>query len=331
MENPFQLSFIQRLKDSRPPGIQLAEELSEVLQLSMDSVYRRMRGETAMSIDEAIRICNHYKIPIAHFTEEIPGLVNFKYQVTDNTRNAFSKHIHMLLEHSDNMLQYADRKIYYAAIDAPLFLQFGLPALAAFKLHYWMYTILGVAGAGSYYNQQDIDRELITLAGKIYDTYLEIPSYEVWPSNILDTTLKQLQFYWDSGYFKKAGDCLEILQDLHILMQTTRMMTERNHKLAYGDKTAARYADFHLYQSDTLLGNNTVVTHADEKDAVFISHMTFNVMFSSNAIYAAETMHWMQRLIGRSTLISGTGEKNRMLLFRELEAGISKMEKQLRA
>ena len=56
--------FIQKLKESLPPSIGIAEELSELLGVSIDSAYRRIRGETDLSISEVHLITKKYGISL---------------------------------------------------------------------------------------------------------------------------------------------------------------------------------------------------------------------------------------------------------------------------
>jgi hypothetical protein len=59
MTNAIQNNFIELLKRSAPMHISLAEELSELLQISLDSVYRRLRCETDITLTETFAICKH--------------------------------------------------------------------------------------------------------------------------------------------------------------------------------------------------------------------------------------------------------------------------------
>ena len=318
MENPYQLDFIQRLKLMLPAHISLADQLTEILEVSPDSAYRRIRGETAMSVDEAIKLCNHYKIPIAYFTDEIPGLVNFKYLPPDGKKETFYKHLQMVYNVSDALLNHEDRRIIYAAIDAPLFQHFAFEKLAAFKMHFWMHVIDGVEGFRDHYYMEDIDKEFLVLAKKIHETYMVIPSDEIWPEDIMMTTLKQIEYYWDADYFKKKDDALEILASLNDLIDHAENMAALSCKLRPGDKTKQQYAEFNLYQSDVLLGNNTVLTVGDNKITTYISHMTFSILATNSDLYARQTEAWLKSILSKSNLISGISEKNRAKYFKNL-------------
>ncbi|MBK8342189.1 MAG: hypothetical protein IPL12_02010 [Bacteroidetes bacterium] len=329
MENPYQLDFIQRLKLMLPAHISLADQLTEILEVSQDSAYRRIRGETAMSVDEAIKLCNHYKIPIAYFTDEIPGLVNFKYLPPDGKKETFYKHLQMVFNSSDALLNHDDRRIIYAAIDAPLFQHFAFEKLAAFKMHFWMHVIDGVEGFKPYYDINDIDREFLALAKKIHETYMVIPSDEIWPEDIMMTTLKQIEYYWDSEYFKKKDDALEILAALDELVDHAEDMATLSCKLKPGDKMKQQYAEFNLYQTDVLLGNNTVLTKADDKITTYVSHMTFSILATNSERYAQQTEAWLKSILSKSNLISGISEKNRGRYFKNLRKFIAVTREQI--
>ncbi len=59
----YQRQLIERLRNSISPKINLAEELADFLDISADSAYRRLRCETAFTMDEAIAISDHYNLP----------------------------------------------------------------------------------------------------------------------------------------------------------------------------------------------------------------------------------------------------------------------------
>ena len=48
----FQKRFVAQLKASVAPNISLADELADMLQVSTDSIYRRLRCQSAFSLDE---------------------------------------------------------------------------------------------------------------------------------------------------------------------------------------------------------------------------------------------------------------------------------------
>jgi Asp-tRNA(Asn)/Glu-tRNA(Gln) amidotransferase C subunit len=76
-----QLSFLSKVKQALPANVSLVDELAELLNTSNDSAYRRMRGETLLSIDEIDLICSHFKVSFdTHSNSESnSGTVTFNY------------------------------------------------------------------------------------------------------------------------------------------------------------------------------------------------------------------------------------------------------------
>src|SRR5260370_29300363 len=52
------------LKENIPPHVSLVDELCELLDISADSVYRRIRGEKPITLQELKTICEHYHLSL---------------------------------------------------------------------------------------------------------------------------------------------------------------------------------------------------------------------------------------------------------------------------
>ena len=59
-----QLKLFQVIKSSIPDHVSSTEEIAKVLDVSADSIYRRMRGEKTISLEELYKLCSHYKISL---------------------------------------------------------------------------------------------------------------------------------------------------------------------------------------------------------------------------------------------------------------------------
>ena len=82
--------LMNKIKSTLPANLSLADELADLLQLSPDSAYRRIRCETALTIDEIALICKHFNISFDSLTAVMSGCVSFNYHevrsVEDMTR-----------------------------------------------------------------------------------------------------------------------------------------------------------------------------------------------------------------------------------------------------
>jgi hypothetical protein len=52
--------LFQRIKEMLPASVSLTDVVSEVLHVSSDSAYRRIRNETPLVLQEAKQLCEHF-------------------------------------------------------------------------------------------------------------------------------------------------------------------------------------------------------------------------------------------------------------------------------
>ncbi|MBA2329659.1 MAG: hypothetical protein H0V91_08575, partial [Flavisolibacter sp.] len=57
-------TLFQRIKEKLSPNQSLADVISEILFVSNDSAYRRIRGETPLVLEEAQLLCQHFDISL---------------------------------------------------------------------------------------------------------------------------------------------------------------------------------------------------------------------------------------------------------------------------
>ena len=62
--NEIQQQLFSVLKQKLPAHISLVDELGDLLGLSADSVYRRIRGEKPIDLIELKKICDHYRLSL---------------------------------------------------------------------------------------------------------------------------------------------------------------------------------------------------------------------------------------------------------------------------
>lgn len=59
--------FFPKIKESTAAHLSFVDELAEDLNISSDSVYRRIRGEKPISFEEIQKLCSHYKLSLDQF------------------------------------------------------------------------------------------------------------------------------------------------------------------------------------------------------------------------------------------------------------------------
>ena len=70
MDRSYQVLFLEHARSRLPQRIQWAEELAELLNIGIDSAYRRIRGETALTFNEAVVVSHKYDISLDYLFKE---------------------------------------------------------------------------------------------------------------------------------------------------------------------------------------------------------------------------------------------------------------------
>lgn len=302
--------FITKFKAIIPPSVGLAEEIADVLDVSIDSAYRRIRGETELTIEEVYKISKKYAISLDEVFSNQNDTVTFSYtKLTDSEKN-FETYLNRILSHLKTMNKFENRKVYYVAEEIPIFYSFFSKKLTDFKLFYWQRSVLNIPA----YQQQKFEwgivpKNLIDIAHNVYKEYLTIPSSEIWTAETVLTGLKQIQFYFDSGIIS-AAHATELLSEYRIMIDMILKNAESSRK-NISDKTDT----FSLYNSEVVLGTNCIYVVMGETTYSYISFNTMNSLTTNNPQFCEETEHWVRNLEKKSTLISGVSEKQRYQFF----------------
>lgn len=310
-----QNQFVTLLRLLVPAQVNLARDIAELLEISSDGAYRRLRCETAFSLDEAVRICMHYSIPLETLNSKVDDVVTFQFSRLDDQAASYIAYLNHLSDQLHRISRHAEGKIHYAAEDIPMFYHFGFSQLGSFKSYYWMKSILNVAELIPEHfppsDAQDVPSELLN---ELYDRYARIPSTEIWSDETIESTLQQVKFYWDAGFFASVDAAHRVLDDIDAMMQRIARQAETGQKI--GMNGASTGAPFQMYLCDLMIGNNSIYIELGDAAVSFIGYNTFNAIQTRNEHFNAQHVRWMENLRSKSIQISGMAEKIRNQFFK---------------
>lgn len=315
---PIQSVFIQKLKENLPPNVGMAEEIADILEISTDSAYRRIRGETDLSIDEVYKLTKRYNISVDSIFSSLGDTVTFTYtKLTDDADN-FDKYLNRIYNHVKAIGSFTDKKITYIAEEIPLFYSFFSDKLTQFKLFYWQRSVLNVPlYQGKKFEFGLIPQHQVDLAMSAFKEYKAIPSVEVWTNETILTVLKQVEFYMDSGVFTNKNDALEIIEEIKKMAQYIEKCAETGRK-----EISSTNENLLLYNSEVVLGTNCIYINTGPAKFAYITFNTLNSLTTNNHEFCEETEHWVKNIIKKSTLISGVAEKQRFQFFSKIYKNI---------
>src|SRR5215204_5391336 len=141
-EKRIQEYLFQRIKEMLPPDSSLVETIAEVLHVSQDSAYRRIRGETLLVLEEAKTLCQQYNISLDQLLNLTNNSVVFDNVELNHTANDFTSYLNGIRYELEKLNASEQKSITYITNDIPLFYQFCYQPIFAFRYFFWMKTII---------------------------------------------------------------------------------------------------------------------------------------------------------------------------------------------
>lgn len=316
------------IKKQIPANYSLVDSIAELLEISNDSAYRRLRGETLVDIHELLLLCSHFKISLDKLSSNSSNLVSFNYQPLSNNQHTLLEYLQNILGDMKKINAVENKQIVFTSEDIPIFHYFKYDILTAFKLFYWDKSILNAnTYEGKKFNPNLVQPEAIQAAKEIFDLYIKIPSIEIWTEDTIVSVLKQIEFYWESGLFENKEDALAVINQLQGMVTTIQQDAELSSKLR--NNVATTTPNYTLFWSEVTIGNNCIQVTINDVQMIYFSFNTFNSMSTTHTSFCNETDTWIKNLIKKSVQISGVSEKQRYQFFMKVNNYINVLKKKI--
>jgi len=320
-----QQKLFQVIKNNIPGHLSATEEIAKVLNVSVDSVYRRIRGEKTISLDELHTLCAYYKISLDQLMNIQTGAFTFQGNFLNEKTYPFDAHLNSMVYQLSAIKKFKEIEFYWLCKDVPVFHHFHFREIAAFKYFFWMKTL---------YHFPEFDHQVFTfdaysdelnaIGEKILDLYNSIPSTELWNVENINIALRQIEFYRDSQMFESDEDVLTLYEAWEKVIDHIEQQAARGYKFKYGDPEKKRLEEYNVYFNEVILGDNSMVAVLDGTKVAYILHTAINYMMTRDLSFCENMYDYVQSLMKRSTLISNVSEKERSKFFRILRERIGR-------
>lgn len=319
-EKSIQEYLFQRIKEALPPGRQLVETIAEVLHISQDSAYRRIRGETLLVLEEAKILCQQNAISLDQLLALKSKSVVFESVEMDNRANDFKTYLAGILQRLKQLDTFDKKSIIYLTKDIPFFYQFCFKPVFAFRYFSWMKTLCrhqDIIPAKFLPNYLPVDIE--ALGAEIISIYSKIPSVEIWNRESINNILQQISHLQEAGALTESDAC-GVYDGLRKTLEHLQTQAEYGCKFLPGEEPRMKKYNFQLFYNRVGLGENIILTSYDDKKALFFDYDTLNYLTTTDQAFCDGAYQRMQTVMQKSTLISSSSEKQRTIFFNLLYA-----------
>jgi hypothetical protein len=329
-EADIQMQLFQSIRDQIPDHVSLVDEIAEILEISNDSAYRRIRGEKAITLYEVKKLCQRFNFSIDDLAGSSIQTVTFKTNLLIEQEYSFQEWFRYLLSNAINLRKSEDAEIIFILNELNIFHMLQFPEVCAFKLFFWQKSNLDFSNYhDKSFSLNELDDEFTSLAPEITDLYVKINSIELITEECLNSYLKQIKYYYEAGYFNAKDDALIICEKLLDLIDHQKRQAELGFKFPYGKYPIGEKGNFQLYQNDIILADNTILIKSEDTQIMYITSNAINLMSTRNKAFIEYNYNWGRNLLSKSILISGTGEKERNKFFLLLREKINRFADQL--
>ncbi|TDO20768.1 hypothetical protein [Pedobacter duraquae] len=295
--NMQQVKFFQAITAALPGYQNLAQSVAEVLAISNNEAYKKIRGLSTLSIPQVIKLSDAFNVPFSYQPNQLPS-VNFNYLYVNRETPNMVDYMKGLLQNMKEIHQRNDKHIIITTDDVPIFHFFKYPELTCFKLFFW------ADNPTLKFHSDTLNEEIIAIAKDLHQLYLEIPSTEIWAEDTVHGTLGQIRYAFEAGHITDQDLAEKIVEQLRYCLADINMYAMS------AKKTIDPLNGFNWYNCD-VLGSLAYLVEFKDAMVCYNRFNTFNYLKTDDQFYCSQTKDWMQGLIRKSVAFSGQGEKQR--------------------
>jgi|688.fasta_scaffold03495_16 hypothetical protein len=300
--------LLKIIRKKLAPELSLIDEIATVLEISYDAAHRRVTLKSKFSMEEAIALCKQYKVSMDAVYDRQDKIVVSKSKNLTSMAD-MPQYFDFALE---KISVYAkdNYEFYYLAKDIPFFYTLDFSLLAKFKMYAWKHLLFDDYQA-SKFEDFAFNQSLFAASLALKEKYEKANIFEIWNESTLNSTLQQLDTFFETGLIQ-LKNALNILDDLLALLQRIE------------DKCIKNEGSFHFYINDMLILDNTIMVKNEKKSIAFIPFNMIRYFAVEDEISNAQTFSFIQNQLFHSKCLNTAGVRDRNTFFLQLKNRIER-------
>jgi hypothetical protein len=322
MDKNIQQYFFEIVKSKISGNHSCPAEVGGLLDISMSSAYRKIRGETKITFKELRILCNHFSISMDEILNYSPQKgIFFQFAdsaIWENNRTRYIHYIENLYETlADHLSSTANGELFCTACDIPIYHLVNFPELLFFK--FYSEHIPDISDISYSYFCSQLDKDAIVKScEQITKAYMQIPSKEIWTYRTIEPMLQSIEYYEDTVSLDKKTASL-LLDQLLELIDTIKKYADTGSKR--NGKTP-----FYMYLCPVDIKHDLILFSQNGKLTCAIALFINNNAVSNDMPVCDMAEKWINGLISKSVLVKGTSGKERRHFFHTLTDRINSVK-----
>lgn len=295
-----QETLLNEIRKQISPSGSLNDAIAIALDISYDAAHRRVSGKSKFSIDETILLCQHYNLSLdTVFHNEKKMVVEKTKEV--NSEADLVQYFRDSAMHLSEFNNTENLTIFYSAKDIPLLYTIGGSLLSKFKLYVWLNLLIGKENIPSF-ESFTISSQLQEHSSLIQSVFAKATVHEIWNETTINSTIQQILYFFESGLLS-IDNATELYQDVKQMLFNIE------------EKSSQNNIQYHLYQNDLLILNNSVLVKNDVKSKLFIPYTLLGYFITDDLDTTKNASEYFKYQMKNSKSLNLSGTRDRKLFF----------------
>lgn len=316
----------QRIKGQGSIGF----EISELLSISQDAAYRRLRGETLLTIYELEKISRAFNISLDELFKLEKSKVVFSFQSLNDYDFSLDSYLENMLQGLLEMKKHQNPQLIMSINNTPFLQLLNFPHLVRYKLFFWAKTYLQIPEYQNVkYKHEKISDVTFSIGMNVLKNYNSIPSKEIYDPGLLRGFIREILYNLNAQHFEDPEYPFYLLDSLNKLIDHIKEQGTLGKKFIYGTEPPANGNDLEMYYNETFNSITSIHFESEDMSGLYIAHNLMNSLYTSDKNYIKESKNILEKQLANSSIISKANEKERNKFFNEIKHNINQTRKRI--
>ena len=327
----YQQIFLDRLSRRFTSRSELVREIAQILHVGRDAVYRRLRGDTALTADELMLLAETYTVDTS-----VPSLQQGRVPVLRypdsraSVQDEYDHFIH-LQKRLEEMKRLPDVSFDFATPELPMYYEMALPTLRSFKVFMFGITTWDLdKWKGKRFSPRLVDERLHVTAEGVIRNHYGVPARELWSVGILDITLRQVRYLDQVGRFADRDDVHRIYDELQQIIDHLEQMARLGRRFPLGQEPDAESPELRVYHNELSNTSNVVLVRSPKRNFLFTTLVNPNYVATSDPELYEEVQAWFDNLIDHGSALHSEAGKYASQYFGQLRRQVERERERMK-
>lgn len=313
--------LLKHIKEKLPKNVSFIDEIADVLDISYDAAYRRVKGKTAITLKEGLVLSKHFKFDLNDLItdeQELKEKILVEKTHTIISDNFLKLFFDKSAKETQEVLSSVEGQIINCAKDYP-FYHSDSGFFKKFRIYLFVNMLskdekLKRVSFSDFITPIDIENKYEVFLNQ----YKKVPLIELWNDTTIDNILNQIQYFFEVGLTTKyeanaiADGLIDSLKLIEEQAKNTKRLESNN--------------TFYLYHNNLISLLNTIVMKTDLEDKVFVPYTNLTYFKVTDKNTTNQIEQHLKKQLEFSNNLSGEAAVERKKFFNSMYQKVEKLK-----